>query len=227
LQLNEKGVVRIAGFELNALNYAKVLPVSLEGVRIEDPGTLIYDINGEPLLRRIPLERRRETIGYADVAVLDIFAEPLLAVDFNRRWDEAAMLRRACVALQRIDREAKYDETRFVAYSYPKLAVQFLLDGHEVAMLELMSWAEVPPARRRDTKGDFGFQRWSLIETAPDDTRRETGNLFEKRVAHWDTGRLRRFDPSLISTTTLEPVDVHVLFTDRLELHYAPRVADH
>jgi hypothetical protein len=85
MELNEEQVVRIAGFELNALHFSKVLPGSLEGARIEDPGTIIHDTEGEALFCRVPLERRGLTLGFADVAILGIFAEPLLAVDLDMR----------------------------------------------------------------------------------------------------------------------------------------------
>ena len=48
MQLNDKQLARIAGFELNALNLSRVLPLSLEGARIEDAGTIIHDLDGEP-----------------------------------------------------------------------------------------------------------------------------------------------------------------------------------
>ena len=227
MQLNEKQVVRIAGFELNALSLAKVLPEPLEGARIEEAGTLIHDIDGEPLFRRVPLERQRRSVGYADVAVSDIFAEPLLAIDFDTRWSESAMLRRATAALREHERDARFDETRLVAYSYPKLAVQFLLQGREVAMLELFTWARVPPDRGGDEKEEYGFQRRSLKKHTGDETRRANAESFEKRVAHWERAELRQIDPARISVATLQAVDFRLLLSDTREIHYAPRTADH
>ena len=55
-----------------------------------------------------------------------------------------------------------YDEVRFVAYSYPKLAVQFLSSGRELAMLELFSWQPVPEHQDEETEN---FSRWSYLES--------------------------------------------------------------
>ncbi|MGM0385280.1 MAG: hypothetical protein ACQERF_04765 [Actinomycetota bacterium] len=204
---------------------AEVLPISLEGVRIHDPGTVVHDLNGEPLFRRIPLVRNRRGLGYSDIAVNDIFGEPLLSISFHGRWNEAAILRAATAALRRTRRAAKYDTARFVAYSYPKLAIQFLLDGREVAMLELHSWIPVPP--EGDRKADPYFSRWSLIKETPDGRRAEAAETFEKRIAHWDQPELRQIDPSLISRETLRPVEAVVTLREVHEVHYAPRQDDH
>jgi hypothetical protein len=112
MQLNDKQLARIAGFELNALNLSRVLPLSLEGARIEDAGTIIHDLDGEPLFRRIPLERQRLIVGHADVAVRDVFAEPLLAIHIDSRWSESSLLRRAIIALRQQNPGAHFDETR-------------------------------------------------------------------------------------------------------------------
>lgn len=228
MELSEKQVFRIAGFELSALLFSKVFLESLEGARIEDTGTVIYDLDGTALFRRVPVELGRRMESYADIAVLDIFAEPLLAVDLNSGWNEAAMLRRASRALLRIDRGAKYDETRFVAYSYPKIAVQFLLDGREVAMLELYSWAKVPPISERGRKvGPSNFERWSLIKETPDKIRMKNAETFEKRIAYWDNPEFAKIDPTQISVSILEDMSAVLKKFDTRDVHYAPRVADH
>jgi hypothetical protein len=228
MDLSEKEAIRIAGFELNALNFAQAMPKSIDGTRIADADTLMHDITGKPLFRRLSLARRDRAVGYADVAVLDIFAEPLLAVVPDRRWSEAAILRAARAAFEKSKRGRKHDAVRFVAYSYPKIAVQFLLDGKEVAMLELYSWADVPPARdRKRGEGPSNFERWSLIEETPANIRRENAGTFEKRVAHWADSRLIQFDPTTISIAALEQLGVRLLLSDTREIHYAPRAEDH
>lgn len=226
MQLNEKQLARVAGFELNALNLSKVLPVSLEGTRIEDAGTIIHDLDGEPLFRRIPLERQRIIVGHADVAVRDVFAEPLLAIHFDSRWSESSLLRRAIIALRQQNPDARFDETRFVAYSYPKLAVQFLLQKREVAMLELYSWLKVPPARA-DAKGEYGLERRSLSRELNEETRRSHAESFARRVASWDSERFRAIEPRAISIGTLAALKATLKLTDTREIHYAPRADDH
>jgi hypothetical protein len=228
MELSEREAIRIAGLELNTLNFAQVLPRSIERTSIEDGGTLVYDISGKPLFRRIRLIRGNRTAGYADIGVNDIFGEPLLAVQPGEMWNEANLLRAARVALRKRNRQATYDAVRFVAYSFPKLAVQFLNGDKEVAMLELYSWAEVPPARDRHRgEGPGNFERWSLIEETPDEARRENAADFKKRVDHWQMDRLRTIDPTRISLKTIEILDVKLLLSDTREVHYAPRAADH
>lgn len=226
MQLNDRQLVRIAGFELNALNLSKALPVSLEGANIDDAGTLIHDIDGEPLFRRIPLERQRRIIGHADIAVRDLFPEPLLAIHLDSRWSESSLLRRAIAALHEQNPELRFDETRFVAYSYPKLAIQFLQQKREVAMLELHSWLKVPLAGA-DAKGEYGLQRRSLSRELNDETRRSHARDFARRAALWDSGEFRTIDPRAISINTLARLNVKLKLTDRREIHYAPRADDH
>lgn len=227
MELDKEQFLRVAGFELNALHFAGALPRSLEGVRIDDPGTLIYDITGVPLYRRVPLERRDRALGHADVAVRDAFAEPLLSVGLDTPWNEASMVRRAQVALRKQNPRAEFDKVRFVAYSYPKLAVQFLRDGEEVAMLELMSWVPVPPARPRDEEeGPSNFERWSVIEETPERERKENAQNFGKRVALWSNDRLVELDPTLIAVSIFER-DAEILHSVTHEIHYAPRADDH
>ncbi len=226
MELNVDQLIRIAGFEINALHFSKVLPFSLEDVRIKDPGTIIYDIDGNILFHRIPLERRRRIICHADVAVLDIFAEPLLAVDPDTRWNEAVMIRGAVTALHKKNPQVEYDETRFVAYSYPKLAVQFLKQGHEVAMLELYSWNEVP-IERAHGEGSPYFERWSLIKDTPEEIKKENAENFEKRVAIWEADELAQLDSTLISVDILNSAHAVLKKSDTRDVHYAPRAADH
>lgn len=226
MPLNDKQLMRIAGFELNALNLSKVLPVSLEGARIDDVGTIIHDLDGEPLFRRLPLVRQRVVIGHADVAVRDLFPEPLLAIHFGSGWSESSLLRRAIVALRRQNPELRFDETRFVAYSYPKLAVQFLQQKREVAMLELHSWLKVPAAQT-DARGEYGLQRRSLSRELNDDTRKRHAEDFAKRTAFWDSSDFRTIEPRAIAISTLARLDARLLLTDTREIHYAPRTDDH
>src|SRR4249919_1070356 len=120
-------VKRIASLELNALQFSGVMPEALEGTTVASVGTPIFDLNGTPLYRRIPLARGRQRIGYADVGVREeAWAEPLLAVSIGIDWNEKAILEEATAAARKGRRSLKFDRTRFVAYSYPKIAIQFL-----------------------------------------------------------------------------------------------------
>src|ERR1051326_8472596 len=155
--LNTTEVHRLAAAELNLFNVAHALRgMPLEGARM-DPGTPIYDPTGEVLFYRISLRQHGDArIGYADIAAHTLFGESLLATAPDARWDPDAIVAQAKAALQRGQRapsygratyepEATYDQVRLVAFSFPKLAVQFLRGREELAMLELGTWAPVPP----------------------------------------------------------------------------------
>ena len=65
-------------------------------------------------------------------------------------WDDAEILAEAWRAARKRRRGLKHDAVRFVAYSYPKVGVQFLAEDTEVSLLELVTWAEVPPASAQE-----------------------------------------------------------------------------
>lgn len=180
--------VRVA-LELNALHSTGAFGDSLEGARI-GAGTPIYDINGVQLYERIPLTGP-DLAGYADVAVNPAMGAVLMAVSHGLRWSEAALLRQAQHALAKLlppgSREP--DATRFVAYSYPKIAVQFLAGGEELALLELFSWRPVPREQERppnDVPSPFmpsNFERWSFLDRPPvPEQLGERRRTFEARV---------------------------------------------
>jgi hypothetical protein len=225
---------RIAGAELNLLRFLGVLPEAFEGLRIGSPGTPIFDLNGEELFRRIPLSKlRRESSAFADVAVHPALGGPLLAVSQGFVWDEKALLDAALRAAKE-QRVKQFTEVRFVAYSYPKVAVQFLADGREVLMLELLTWIPVPPRRERP-RGEppSNFERWSYLEETPRAAQRRRSTSFEQRVAQWEAELSQRSPNArldVISTTIFTeivgPLERLSYFETR-ELHYSNRNTDH
>src|SRR5437773_8361987 len=161
----------LAAIELNLFNLAHTLPgMRLEGARL-DPGTPIYDPSGEVLFYRVPLRHEcGDPMGYADIAAHTLFGSPLLATAPDATWDADARIAEAQTALERLRQDkdydkkklANYDEVRLVAFSFPKLAVQFLADGKEMILLELGTWTVVPPASRAKRKAmePGSFERW-------------------------------------------------------------------
>jgi hypothetical protein len=176
-------IQRLAGFELNALRAAEVVGEEFEKVRVPRTGTPVYDINGTLLFYRLPLRRGRTFSGYADIAVNEALAEPLLAVTMCRTWDEKAILEEANAAVRKGRRSLEFNSIRFVAYSFPKLALQYLLDGQEVLMLEWKSWVEVPPLSSRRQPEPSNFERWSLIDEMPAEIKQARLRGFKKRQA--------------------------------------------
>lgn len=159
--------VRVA-LELNALHATGAFGDMLEGAQIGS-GTPIFDLNGTQLYERIPLTGESLT-GYADIATNAAMGAVLMGFSLEHKWDEASLLRQARRAFRKQQGSSSQepDGTRFVAYSYPKLAVQFLSGDSELALLELGSWRPVPPARERaPNEMPSSFERWSYLDNHP------------------------------------------------------------
>jgi len=228
MTLSVDQIQRIAGFELNALRAAEVLGEEFDEVSIPRTGTSIYDLNGALLFYRLPLKRGRTPCGYADIAADEALAEPLLGVAMSGAWDGKALLEKGLSMARKKRRGLKYDSVRFVAYSYPKLALQFSLAGKEVLMLELHTWTEVPPRpQERKSPEPSNFERWSLLDELPGELRRTRVRGFKKRIARWESPDLRRLDPSVIRMGTLDPINIVIQLNDTQEIHYSQREHDH
>lgn len=232
--LNPQDVHRLAAIELNLFNLAHTDPgLRLEGAHI-NPGTPVYDPTGEVLFYRMLLHQNNGVrVGYADLAAHTLFGSPLLATAPDVAWDPDAWIAQARAALHRrtsYDRKSvTYDEVRFVAFSFPKLAVQFLSEGKEVAMLELGTWAPVPVSDRGNRKPmePGSFERFSLIEELPDAAKRDAHNRFSERVSLLDRLDISPAARSVISKSGFDPSIGVLKLHDTEELHYTTRPADH
>ncbi len=228
MTLSVEQVQRIAGLEINALRATELIGEEYEKVRIPSRGTPIYDINGALLFYRLPLRRGQTAVGYTDIAADEALGEPLLATSTGQAWDEKALLEAGAAKARKQSRKLQYDNTRFVAYSYPKVALQFLQDGVETLMLELYTWAEVPwPSGDRKPLEPSNFERWSLLDEMPKAIRRARTISFKKRLGLWDVAALRRIDPSLVTRDTLRVRDFTIKLVDSREIHYSSRDTDH
>jgi hypothetical protein len=227
-------VQRIGGLELNLLNYVRALPkTDFEGARL-DTGTPIYDVNGELLFYRTPIVGPNDAqTGYADFAAHTVFGAPLLGVAPSAVWDEQSLVGEAREALAAAQKSHKgtnsFDEVRFVAFSYPKLAVEFRNKDKGVSMLELKSWAPVPPSdlKNRKPMEPGSFERWSLIDEMPQDRKKDNLRRFEERVKSLNSVELKNIDPSVISANKLVSVIPILRLTDTEDLHYSTRQMDH
>lgn len=226
-------VHRLGTIELTLFNLAHTLPgMRLDGASI-DPGTPIYDPTGQVLFYRVSLRQGEARVGYTDIAAHTLFGSPLLATAPDSTWDPDAWIAQARTALRQKSSEGNtppaYDEVRLVAYSFPKLAVQFLDGGKEVAMLELVTWAEVPPTdRNRRPMEPASFERFSLIEEMPDKQKHDAHERFEDYV-----NRLGKV-PLPIATggvviprATVSPALGVLSLYDTEDLHYSTRSTDH
>lgn len=189
-KLKESDVLRIAGIELNAMGVAGTLPMEeLVGAEVSSKMTPIHDVSGELLFQRVPVVRGRDQVAFVDVAVHDVLGDPMLALTTGLSWAPDAIAGEAREWARRRGLKVEdADEVRFVAYSYPKIAVQFLARGRELAMLEWMTWEPVPRSedhvQRKERKPlePGNFERWSIIEEMPPKLRRERRANFEQRV---------------------------------------------
>jgi hypothetical protein len=219
-------IQRIAGFEVNALRATEVLGEEFEKVSIPRSGTPIYDINGAILFYRLPLSRGREAFGYADVAADEALGEPLLAISTGLAWDEKTLLNIGTAMAPKGRRDLKYDAVRFVAYSFPKTALQFLLKGKEVLMLELYTWVEVPPKTPRDRKLEpSNFERWSLLDELPERVRQSRVHNFENRIGQWNVPAMHKIDPRTVLKSKLRDFAIKPVITR--EIHYSLDNASH
>ncbi|HEX2831934.1 MAG TPA: C39 family peptidase [Thermoanaerobaculia bacterium] len=227
---NRQTAPRIAGLEVNSLLAAGVLPPSrFQETRLSASPTPIHDLNGELLFYRVPILRGRVTDSYADVAAFPVFGGLLLRVATGLSWDEKALLKAAETAARKQKRSLKFDKTRFVAYSYPKVAVQFLLGDEEVAMLELGSWTQVPPARQRKAdEPPSNFDRWSVIDEFPPLRQRESEKVLTERLRQWEELKIS-IDPRTIDATAyLRAVDaILAVRTETRQIAYSPIPGDH
>jgi hypothetical protein len=221
--------------EVNHARAVRALPDRFDDARLGlDEATPIYDLNGEELLRRTPVRSEGADLGFVDVAVHPALGEPLVSLSSGLVWDENGLRQAGAEAARARGHEGiKPEQARFVAYSFPKVAIQFLRDEEEVALLELYTWEPVPPSVReeREYAPPSDFERWSFLDEMPDDERMERVSRFENRVARWREGLTR--EPEELSIVNREIFLRDVGDIDRIvlgrtqELHYSTRSTDH
>jgi hypothetical protein len=236
-RLTIKQASRLAGLELNSLLSAAVIPSAVfQGASVARTGTPVYDVNGELLFYRMPVSRGKETVGYADMAAHPGLGGPLLSINRGVSWDEKTVLKNAIAAARKAERGLRYDKIRFVAYSFPKLAIQFLLKEKEVLMLEWMTWKAVPQAAARLETAPANFERWSLLDNTDKRSLKSNANNLQTRIERWQKlfpekkvpARQRRFQAHKLDPQSFQKA-IMVKFRgfDLRELHYSTNLADH
>src|SRR5579859_4027564 len=209
---------------VSVLTAVGALPEIPGARRIAARPTAVYDLNGELLFWRAAIVGAADS--YVDIAAHPALGGPLVSVSRGVAWTPDDLVAEARRSLPK-RLATGVDATRFVAYSYPKVAVQFLRDGAEVALVELFTNARVPEQRQRDEDEPPGnFERWSYLDELP--SRRRRAN--ERRHALQIEGlsdlaqRLDIRDRRLIS---IDEVDWLGISTDSRELHYSGRATEH
>lgn len=228
----------ISWIELSYLALAGALPERFEraGIALEE-SVPIYDLNGTELMRRVPLESSKaDEGGHVDIAVHPALGEPVVSWSTDNAWNADRLREEGLKAAKRREiPEIDACEIRFVAYSFPKIALQFLSDGEEVAMLELETWEPVPPSSRRPNyEPPADFERWSYLDELPDDHRHERQENYAERIRRWreflppERAELNRIDREAFARQIdfdleLERIPLH----RSRELHYSTRDTDH
>jgi Peptidase_C39 like family len=213
--------------QLNGMLVSGALDRSIyDGARLSEHGVPIFDVNGELLMRRYALE---DPIGgYVDVAEHAALGSPLVAVGLGDWWpsfvEEDSWSDRARRAAD------ESDSQRLVAYSFPKLALQFMRDDQESELLELGSWEPVPPTQEREPgQGPGNFERWSWLgELRPDDRERRQDRFERVSNQLLDLrGQIVDGDGRLLSADVWGGILAPLTVTKTAELRYSRRVADH
>jgi hypothetical protein len=215
--------------ELNLINAAGAIR-GLDGSRLAGTGTVIYDLNGEALFLRTRIEGGDED-AYVDIGLDPRVGAPLMAISHGE-WAPQAIYEEAAETLRSRRRPITYNEARFVAFSFPKVAIQFLRDGAEVGLLELYTWRQVPPARKRrknEPPGDF--ERWSFLDEQPANVLTRNRRRFSKRVKELNRvipGREALKGRLIEAERFTSYIDrIELWLNDTRELHYSTNNADH
>lgn len=218
--ISRERALLLAARQVTLLVSADALPDTLVGAELEPEATEVFDVNGDLLFWRVALRGRHD--GYLDVAADARVGTLLMATAPDAAWHPEKLLEEARGAFAAVERREAVDEVRFVAYSYPKLAVQFSAHGKEVAVLELFTWLPVPERRAKEEPGNF--ERWSYLDAL--------GRKAEKAVARFEeelkaTERLP--DDLRLADLRIERLDLERFIQLRLrrELHYSGRSGDH
>lgn len=153
-----------------------------------------------------------------------------MAVSTGAVWDQDALVKAGRLAAREQGLKVENADVRFVAYSLPKIALQFLDGKTEIALLELFTWAPVPPSTRTDNYEPPGnFERWSFIDEMPDDDRAVREEAFRMRVARWREAFTRA--PGDLTTIDrqrfIDRLDLTRFLIRTRELHFSTRLADH
>lgn len=228
--MDSEEVARVARLELSALLHAGVVHESLEKSKL-GPLTPIHDIDGDVIYYRGQISSGTASAS-VDTSLHPVFGQPILAIGHRQKWSQGDILKQAASIAESKHGLGKWETTRFVAYSYPKIAVQFLENGKELLMLELGSWAKVPQERKRASGEPPGnFERWSLLEEASESRLRANRKALDGRLAAWEDiiapGKVERGPAGVISKSLFPPIPFPVVFSESRELHYGTFDSDH
>ena len=214
----DERVPALAAAQLSMLVSTGAIRTERSEFEVPYEGTPIYDLEGYVLFERARLDDRTSV----DLAVAPELGAPVVAIVSGESWNPDALVEQAAAALGKYDPRASYDETRLVAYSLPKLAVQFLEGGREVALIECYTGAPIPEESRDDN-----FRRIPFRAELDEGLARRRAETFAEMldVVPEDLRRVDRW--TNVVRSDLEWVSVLAPRTQARDLHFSGRNSDH
>jgi hypothetical protein len=176
---------RLAVNEIAVMVLADVLsPEVFNHGRLMTSPTLVYDLNREVLFYRFALVKNHENFGYVDMAASAAFTNPLLSVTYGQSWKPFELIKKASQFVK--DKGVKSEDARFVAFSYPRLAVQFLLSGGETITVDGVSGNEIHLdssfAISDLNNGDIAQ---SYLDSITSTRKKQNASLFNQHLEAW------------------------------------------
>jgi hypothetical protein len=142
----------------------------------------IYDINGQPLFHDFEVARGSELFGNIRLAASKIIGTAVVAAEMGaREWNYGEAVKKLLPRAKREFADSKVSEPKLVCYSYPKLGVQFEIQGPEGrsrAIYDVSSLARVP--QQPEGEAREGFFAWSYYDALPDAERKRRLERFKK-----------------------------------------------
>lgn len=174
---------KLACLELCAFLYTKTLKSEVfNNARIIE-GTPIYDICGHILFYRFPIKKDNQYLAYVDIAVSPAYGHYFIALTEGPAWDIDQLFKDAALFVKNHYPALMYTGIRFVAYSFPKIALQYINFGKEVLMLELFSYRLISMGDNRESNG--GLECWSFYDMIPDSKKAANKEVLKMRISEW------------------------------------------
>lgn len=172
---------------------------------------VIFDINGQPLFHDFRVARGDATLGHVRVAASRLLGSSVIATELGeRQWSFESAARKLAPKVKREFKGAKVSAPKLVCYSYPKLGVQFEVDGpagKKRLIFDVASLARVPEMAEagRDREG---FVAWSLYDSLSEKERKSRLARFKKGEGDISGLTPRMLKAALTARTVAKAFDV-------------------
>ena len=172
-----------AVLELSLLHWAGLLGLDLEGAVLKSEQACgIYD-NKRLLWSRVPLQKGFNLFGFADVAENGSLGGIVFRVGTGFDCSLVSNFVKAAIARLPPQVAAKVTGWRIEAYSFPKLAIQFInSEGEDLEMFEVVTLARVPSTL---TASAFERGRSSFLDQIKPEQASFNNRMYSKRLELW------------------------------------------